>query len=308
MADRQPVAEPGSTPPPDPPQAAIDDKLISAAASALARKFGSGTFLKLGDPKSYPDVRRVIHTGVMDSVIGARTLEGEIGFPLGKLVEIWGPPSAGKSTVSKIIVAAAQKQGVIPYWQDAEVSGVQEFDQKLGIEWGKGFVTQGPFTLEEAFQHQQGFISTMRDLKQPGLVVLDSLAATPLKSQIKREFGDKAPMGEKAAFLAMWLPKLVDELIDTDVGILIINHQREDPDAAMFQETAYAPGGLAKDHWMHVRLKISRIAWYNKTIKGETVRSGIDSEIKCVKNKLATPWKSCKMRIIWDTGEVLPLV
>jgi recombination protein RecA len=269
---------------------------IDAVIGAIDKEFGAGSIGRLGDKGIYPEIKTVISTGItaLDAAIGVG------GFPLGKLIEVIGPESSGKTTLCKHLAARAQMQGIVPIVLDVEQSGVLAFDQELGIEADFALGSQ-PDTMEDVFKYTDLALRTLIKKKVPGQVIWDSVAATPLASELERGYDEEGRMAERAGFLSRNLKKLVALLSEGDVGLVFVNQLREKIGAAPWQKQTYSPGGRALRHYAHVRIEMTPQGFLKQ---GDTA-IGIKTRAKVIKNKVAPPYKEAELEIHWKPPRVV---
>ena len=203
------------TPPAD--SLSLVDQVAQAVNKALEKTSRDVRLSVLGDPGAYPEIHFRFPLGVP----GLEAAMGTGGFPLCKLIELFGPESSGKSTLSKFIAAQAQKSGVIPIVVDAEQSGDMEYDRLYGFDPKRALGGQVDY-LEDAFLLLASGVKILKSMKLPGLAILDSVAAAPLKAEAERAFDEKGRMAERAAFLSKAVPRLVSLVRDSKIGILFV--------------------------------------------------------------------------------------
>lgn len=284
----------GSTPAPAAKTTAlppITDDTINRLLAVSTKKFGKGAVVRLGDPGAYEEVKVVIPTGFpsLDRVFGVG------GLPLGKLTQIFGKPSSGKTTLAKHLAMRAQMVGVLPSIKDTEKSGVLEYDVGLGVDPGHALAAQ-PSTMEDVFNQILSEVETAKG-KDRLLEIWDSIAATPLKEELEGGVEDSSPIGLRARFLSRHLKKLIDAL-DEKVGLLFVNQVRQKIGAAPYQQQDFAPGGYALDHYCHVTLRTTHIGY----IKGSGDGPGVDPigmkfRVKAVKSKIAPPNREAELHL-----------
>jgi recombination protein RecA len=263
--------------------------VLAKVVAALTKQLGVGAVEVLGSIQ--PDPVRAIPTGLaeLDGAIGVQ------GFPLsGKITELWGPESSGKSTIALFLSGRLQAQGVSVCWIGTEDSDDPSYGAALGLDLAKT-MSATPTTMEEVFKVAEAFAQVMRRLEAPGLIVWDSLAATPLKAELELPYEQVMldRPGRRAAFLTGALKKMKDSLIGSEVGFLVINQARERIGATQFQKKTYSPGGRALRHAAHVRLELTPMG----TVVSGAQAVGIRTRCKVSKNKLAPPLKEALLEI-----------
>jgi len=261
------------------------DRALAAVVKALTESHGPGTVARLDAPAAYEEVKYVIPTGIagLDRVFGVG------GLPLGRLIEIYGAEHSLKSTVSKWLVAVAQKHGAVGKLIDAELSGAAEFDKQLGVQVDRTLVSQ-PDTLEEVFEIMLEGMNVLLRYKVPALYVFDSLAAAKLKEELEGAVDDDQAPALRARFLGKNIPKILDLLKKSDglFGVVFVNQLREKIGASKFQKQTYAPGGRTIRHFYHVRIESTPFGM----IKGPGDEpAGLRARFKAIKNKLAPPFQ-----------------
>lgn len=270
----------------------VSDVIAQRVAQAVQKKLGRESLMRLGDPEAYPEITHVISTGIpaLDLVFGVGGVPGD-----GKLTEIFGPESSGKTTLTKIWAGLAQRQGYLPVLIDTEQSGVIGWDTGLGIDPSRALGGQ-PDTMEEVFALITSTVEAMQAAKAVGWVMWDSLAATPLASELALGFDEEGRMAGRAGYLARHLPKLMRLLKRGHVGLVIVNQVREVIGAGPYQKKTYSPGGRAIRHWTHVRLELQPFGLLKE---GDRV-VGIKTRVRAIKNKLAQPYREVVLEIRFD--------
>ena len=229
---------------------------------------------------------------------------GVPGFPRAKLVQIYGPPSAGKTTLAKIAMAAAQQQGYVVHHWDRENSLDPVRDAKLGVRIDNVLYHDDALTIEDAFSEIMTVIAIHKKLKTPAFLVLDSVAAYMTKADIERPFDQEARRAALASFLSQNLKKLLNAFQDENIAVLFVNQQRSNANASSpWAKQTYAPGGNALHHFCHltIEMKHIRILKHGSGEAAEPV--GITARGRVEKSKLSTPFKTFDINIYADRVE-----